>query len=75
MRIRLAPIIATSLASLLFLFSLCINSVFAQPGPGQGPRPGEVHLPSPPPPDQRNGAGLCPVVNIAMRFRDGSGPG
>jgi hypothetical protein len=75
MRTRLALLVATSLASLLFLFSVCINSVFAQPGPGQGqgPRQGEVHLPSPLLPDQRNGVGLCPVVNIAMRFRDGGG--
>lgn len=46
MRIRLAPVIATSLASLLFLFSPCINPVLAQPGPGQIQLgPGQVQIP------------------------------
>jgi len=64
MRIRLAPIMVTSLVSLLFLFTPGSNSVFAQ---------GRDHLPPPSPPDQAGGVGLCPVVNVAMRFRDGSG--
>jgi hypothetical protein len=80
MRIRLAPTIVTSVVSLLFLFTSCLNLVFAQPGPPDfqpGP-PSQIQIgppggiPLPPPPNQSSPGNepiSCSAIVMTMRYR------